>query len=91
MSHADLILRTAKELGLPVSNPQKIEELMSLGIPQFSNASDEEFERELRLAVACEESGLEGECEEFYRIYFGEPIGCEPPPDRSPPIWGDDD
>lgn len=90
MSQADLILRRAKVLGLPVSDPKKIEEWMSLGISHFSNASEEEIDRELRLAVACEESGLEDECDEFYRIYFGEPIGCAPPPDRCPPIWGED-
>jgi hypothetical protein len=91
MSHANLIKRRANVLGLHVSDPQKIEDIMRLGIPSFSNASVEEIDRELKLAVACEESGLEAECDEFYRIYFGEPIGCQPPPDRCPPIWGDED
>ncbi len=91
MSQKDLIERRAKVLGLHVSDYQKIEDLMSLGISHFSNATVEEIDRELRIAVACEESGLEEECEEFYRIYFGEPIGCTPPPHRCPPIWGDED
>jgi hypothetical protein len=64
---------------------------MRLGIPSFSNASVEEIDRELKIAVACMEDGLMEECDQFYRNWFGEPIGCAPPPDRSPPIWGDDD
>lgn len=91
MSQADLILRRARELGLEVTDPKEIEELMRLGIPNFSNASVEEIDRELKLAVACMEDGGMEECEEFYRNWFGEPIGCAPPPDRCPPIWGDDD
>jgi hypothetical protein len=91
MSHADLILRRAGELGLEVKDPKEIEELMRLGIPSFSNATVEEIDRELKIAVACTKDGLMEECEQFYRNWFGEPIGCAPPPDRCPPIWGDDD
>lgn len=90
MSQADLILRRAGKLGLEVKDPKEIEEIMRLGIPNFSNATVEEIDRELKLAVACLADGGMEECEEFYRIYFGEPIGCAPPPDRSPPVWGED-
>ena len=91
MSHADLILKRANAMGLEVSDPGQIEELMRLEISSLSNASLETFDRELKIAVDCVESGLMEECDQFYRNWFGEPIGCAPPPDRCPPVWGMDD